>query len=323
MLRISFLIFIIVLQWLLAGSVHAQAGDAAGVRMVEVDGLRMRVQAIGLENRRPGAPVVIFEAGATNSLQAWSRVIPEVARMAPVVSYDRAGLGESDWDSEAPTPRRATTRLRSLLQRIGVQPPYVLVGHSWGGMLMHYFAGYHPGEVAGLVFVDPAPILTRDLSENLVPFNAIGAGRAGYDAYWTSFSTLVSRASPPVRAEFEMLRGLLNSELSERDLRPLPRVPVVVIVAAKYLPLPINAQLPFDSRAYFEADLRHRLGELQEWALASPDGLLLVSNRTTHAIPREAPGLVVQSVAHVLESASLPDSTPSGHAPGISKLASP
>ncbi|HYE27891.1 MAG TPA: alpha/beta fold hydrolase, partial [Allosphingosinicella sp.] len=127
-----------------------------GVRTVELDGRRVRIQALGLENRRPGQPVVVFEAGATSSLDAWRQVLPEVAAGAPVIAYDRAGLGQSEPDAVQPTPRHVTGRLRRLLRQSGAEPPYVLVGHSWGGMLIHYYAGYHPEEVAGLVFVDPA-----------------------------------------------------------------------------------------------------------------------------------------------------------------------
>ena len=289
---------------LLALSPSAAAQQPAGlpgIRIVELDGRPVRVRTEGLENRKPGTPVVVLEAGATSSLDAWSSVIADAGQRAPVVAYDRAGLGKSEWDGVRPTPRHVTARLRRLLSAIGAGPPYVLVGHSWGGMLAYYFAGYYPKDVAGLVFVDPAPVLTQGRSGSLAPFAAIGAGKAGYDAYWNSFSSLVSNARPAVRAEFEVLRALQESELSARDLRPLPDVPLVVLVAGKYLHLPFFKDYPFDPRAYFEADLRHRLRLLEEWALASRSGLLLVSRTTAHSIPREEPQLVSWAIGRVLE----------------------
>ena len=305
MLRLSLLVIALAasLPSLGAPAVAQDTAAAPGVRMVELDGRRVRVQALGLETRRQGQPVVVFEAGATSSLDAWRQVVSEVAAQAPVVAYDRAGLGQSEPDALPPAPRHVTGRLSRLLRQIGAEPPYVLVGHSWGGMLIHYYAGHHPEEVVGLVFVDPAPVLTQELSGNLAPFEAIGAGRRGYDAYWSAFGALVGKASPPIRAEFETLRRILETPLAERDLRPLPKVPIAVIVAAKYLPLPILDQMPFDARAYFGADLRHRIGLLQEWVLASPDGLLLVASETTHSVPREAPKLVSWSIGRVLEAA--------------------
>ena len=288
--------------WTAVG-VHAaaqQPGAPASVKMVAVDGRPMRVQVSGLESRKPGSPVVVFEAGATNSLDVWRSVLPQVAAVAPVVAYDRAGLGRSAWDSTAPTPRHVSSKLRRLLQGIGAGPPYVLVGYSWGGSLARYFAGYHPGDVAALVYVDPGPIVTQSLADEVAPFDAIGAGRSGYDAFWSGYAALMQRASPAARAEFDVFRGLMQREPADRDLRPAPDVPVVVLVAAKpYPPLP---GLPYDPQAQFQADLRHRIRMLQEWALVSPRGTLVVTNHTSHAIPREDPDLIVWAVKRALST---------------------
>src|SRR5918999_1676692 len=122
----------VVLSWLGAASATAQRSmSPRGVRMVDVDGHAVRVQAIGLDRRRTGGPIVVFEAGAASGLDAWSRVLPKVANHAAVVAYDRAGLGLSEWDNEEPTPRHVANRLRRLLEKIGARPPYILVGHSW------------------------------------------------------------------------------------------------------------------------------------------------------------------------------------------------
>jgi pimeloyl-ACP methyl ester carboxylesterase len=261
----------------------------------------VRVQFSGLDSRRPGSPVVVFEAGAGNALEVWTNVLPHVAAVAPVVAYDRAGLGRSQWDNEAPTPKHVSNRLRRLLERIGAKPPYVLVGYSWGGILTRYFAGYHPADVAGLVFIDPGPMVTQSAAEKLAPFDAVSAGRSGFDAYWSRLGVLFERSPPAARAEVDVFRGLMQLDSADHDLRPVPDVPVVVVIAAKYLPLPM-LQLPFDARAHFEADVRHRIKSLQEWALASPRGTLVVSNHSTHAIPREDPDLIVWAVKRVLSA---------------------
>ena len=106
--------------------------------------------------------MVVFEAGATNSLEVWGGIPYQVASMAPVVAYDRAGLGSSDWDEANPTPRHVAERLRQVLRQIGAEPPFVLVGFSWGGMLVRYFASYYPGEVVALVLVDRHPDATKN-----------------------------------------------------------------------------------------------------------------------------------------------------------------
>jgi pimeloyl-ACP methyl ester carboxylesterase len=280
------------------GAYAQQTAALPGVAMIDLDGRAVRVQSIGLQDRRPGQPVVVFEAGATNSLEVWGGILPQVASMAPVVAYDRAGLGRSEWDDASPTPKHVADRLRRVLRQIGADPPYVLVGYSWGGMLARYYAGYYPSDVVGFVFVDPGPLVTESLADNLMPFEAIGAGRAGFDSYWSSFGALLARASPAIRAENQVLRGLLERDLADRDLREIRAVPMVVIVAAKYLVVPLT--VPFDLQRHFQADLRFRLRVFNEWVLASPHGTLVMANNTTHAVPREDPGLIVSAVQRVL-----------------------
>lgn len=285
-----------------ASDAYAQQNPTqVGLTMLDLDGRAVRVQVLALHDRRPGQPVVVFEAGASNSLEIWGNVLPQVASIAPVVAYDRAGLGRSEWDGTTPTPRHVTDRLRRMLRQLGVDPPFVLVGFSWGGMLARYFAGNYPNDVVGLVFVDPSPMVTESLDDNLTPYEAIGAGRADFEAHWSSFGTLLAGASQAVRAENQVMRGLLETDMADRDLRPIPAVPMVVIVAGKYLEIPLS--VPFDLQRHFQADLRYRLRVLNEWVLASPHGTLVMANNTTHTVPREDPGLIVSAIQRVLGAA--------------------
>jgi pimeloyl-ACP methyl ester carboxylesterase len=102
-----------------------------------------------------GARTVIFESGLGDTLEVWQRVQPLVADgCTRTLAYNRAGYPGSD---PAGGPRDAATivaELRAELQSRNVSPPYVLVGHSIGGLYMQYFARNFPGEVAGLVLVD-------------------------------------------------------------------------------------------------------------------------------------------------------------------------
>jgi pimeloyl-ACP methyl ester carboxylesterase len=249
-------------------------------------------------SREAGQAIVVFEAGATSSLEAWRSVVHQFAGTTPFIAYDCSGLGESTWDEQTPAPKHVSDRLRRLLREIGADPPYLLVGHSWGGGLMRSFAGYYPDDVAGIVYVDPGPIVTQSVEDELAPFEAIGAGRAEYEAFWSGYESVIARSSPAVRAEFEVYRNLMRRDVAERNLRPPPDVPVVVIVAAKpYPPLP---GLPFDAQRHFRADLRHRLAQLQDWALASRHGTIVVTNHASHAVPRDDPDLIVWAVQRVL-----------------------
>lgn len=102
-----------------------------------------------------GAPTVVLEAGHGDGLTTWARVQPRVSKLTRVCSYDRAGFGFSDAPEKPGTIQQAAIDLRALLTNAGIQPPFVLVGHSMGGMIVRLYAAEHPEDVAGLVLVDP------------------------------------------------------------------------------------------------------------------------------------------------------------------------
>jgi pimeloyl-ACP methyl ester carboxylesterase len=85
---------------------------------------------------------------------SWSNVLPEIGRTTRVCAYDRAGLGASDPVPGVRDARDDVRDLERLLARGPIPPPYVLVGHSYGGFLARLFARAHPEQVAGVVFVD-------------------------------------------------------------------------------------------------------------------------------------------------------------------------
>ena len=112
--------------------------------------------ALHITCRGTGSPAVIFDAALGASSVSWILVQPEVARITRACAYDRAGFG---WSEAGPLPRtagRVATELRELLQRAGIPPPYLLVGHSFGGLVMRAFAARYRSETAGLVLLDPA-----------------------------------------------------------------------------------------------------------------------------------------------------------------------
>jgi pimeloyl-ACP methyl ester carboxylesterase len=120
-------------------------------QLVDVGGHRLHLRCGG-----DGTPAVVFDAALGASSLSWSLVQPAVARVTRACSYDRAGFG---WSDAGPMPRtagRIAGELHQLLQRGGVAPPYVLVGHSFGGLVMRLFAARHPGDVAGLILIEPA-----------------------------------------------------------------------------------------------------------------------------------------------------------------------
>jgi pimeloyl-ACP methyl ester carboxylesterase len=138
-------------------AVHAQdSSDAPPYpppgRLVDVGGWRLHLNCTG--ESAPSRPTVILEAGLGDFSVEWSLVQPSVARFARVCSYDRAGDG---WSEIGPHPRtfhQIVYELHTLLERAGERPPYVLVGHSYGGWLVRQYQSTYPSDVAGMVLVE-------------------------------------------------------------------------------------------------------------------------------------------------------------------------
>ena len=117
--------------------------------LVELNGRKVHVLCAG-----EGSPTVILEAGLPGSSLTWMSVFSEIAELTRVCAYDRPGYG---WSQPTTSPRTAETivqELRVLLQSTDTQPPYILVGHSFGGLLIQLYATRFPNEFTGMVLVD-------------------------------------------------------------------------------------------------------------------------------------------------------------------------
>jgi pimeloyl-ACP methyl ester carboxylesterase len=122
-------------------------------QLVDVGGYRLHIQSQGR-----GSPAVVLDSGLGGNSILWTNTLLAVAKYTQACAFDRAGYA---WSEPAPpdvprTSRQIVEELRILLTQAGLQPPYVLAGHSSGGINMLVYAYQHPDEVAGLVLVDPS-----------------------------------------------------------------------------------------------------------------------------------------------------------------------
>jgi pimeloyl-ACP methyl ester carboxylesterase len=159
LLFILLLVFMLLaLALLAAGVLYQSIGSWRDARLYTRSG---RWVPLGEGARRylreagSGEPTVLFESGIGATNLNWRRIQDAVASLARTVSYDRGGLGWSSPCRTARTPANIAVELHQMLARGGFEPPYILVGHSFGGLVMRRYALSYPDEVAGLVLVDP------------------------------------------------------------------------------------------------------------------------------------------------------------------------
>lgn len=117
------------------------------------NGRRMNILCTG-----SGSPTILLEPGFGYNNWVWTPLQRRVAQTNRVCSYDRAGLGFSDFAKEPRTPANIAADLTSLLKVAGIKGPYVLVGHSAGGMHVRAFTDMHRKEIVGMVLVDPVGV---------------------------------------------------------------------------------------------------------------------------------------------------------------------
>jgi pimeloyl-ACP methyl ester carboxylesterase len=155
-MTILYALTLLVVTLLLAGILYQQIGVAIDRRRVRPPGQIVRVPggSFHVNCVGQGDIIVILESGISASSLSWGRVQSEVAKFARVCSYDRPGFGWSDRRRGGRTPGRLAQELNLMLYTAEFKPPYLLVGHSFGGLIVRAYAAQFPNEVCGIVLVD-------------------------------------------------------------------------------------------------------------------------------------------------------------------------
>ena len=117
--------------------------------MVDVGGYSLHINCVG-----QGSPTVVLDAGSGGFSAQWVRVQREVSGTTRVCAYDRAGMGWSEMGPEPRDAKQISSELHALLAKADIEGPYVLVGHSFGGLYMQTYAARYPDEVAGVSLVE-------------------------------------------------------------------------------------------------------------------------------------------------------------------------
>jgi pimeloyl-ACP methyl ester carboxylesterase len=259
-----------------------------------------------LECRGSGSPTVVLEAGTGDRADVWSTapsgpgraVLPAVARFTRVCAYDRPGtykspdeLSRSDPVAMPRSARDIVLDLRALLRAPPVPDPYVLAGHSFGGMVARLYATTHPRRIAGLVSID--------------------AQNEGFAAAYKEFLTpeqylaAVLNPSPPPGLESYPDVEVLDLPVSAAQMRqaqadtPLRRMPLVVISHSRTLPNPFGFPPDWPIEALEQAfqDSQDELAGLV------PGARHVIAASSGHYIQLDQPKLVTREIRRVVKAA--------------------
>ena len=284
----------------LGGSALAQTAAAPNT-LVDVGGHKLNVRVSGTAN--PGVPTVVFESGLGSPIGAWFSVPSEIAAMTRVVAYERAGIGASEPGPEPRSIKQIVTELHALLAKLEVPPPYVLVGHSWGGPIIHAFAATYPKEIAGLVYEDPSDF-TQTEADILALWEKAGA-KDGREGLRKMQEQIMAPAPPGLKAEYREIDRLERGGFAElRAAGDPPDVPVVFLIAGKPQPLPPAGTFPGDYDRYFRANLEQRLDHFSKLSQLSSKGTLVHSSKSGHFMHSTEPELLVWAIQRVLSSST-------------------
>jgi pimeloyl-ACP methyl ester carboxylesterase len=212
-----------------------------------------------------GSPTVLFEAGAGGGTEAFDFVAPEIEERTTVCRYDRAGIGQSDMRPEDASPASAgdvADELERLLAAGGVEGPFVLVAHSFGGMVAQLFADRHRGDVVGLVFDDSS--LAAQVTDDLKT----------WEDGWRG--------------------GLLDMQRTKVELeatRPYGETPMVVLT-----------QNFADTEEYDKSQQRWWRRHQAALARRSTNSIHLIAIESGHVIQDQQPDLVVAAIDEVVDA---------------------
>jgi pimeloyl-ACP methyl ester carboxylesterase len=334
--RVALGFLIVLLGLAAAGAIYQAVTSARDAKtykpadqMVDVNGIQMR-----LDCRGSGSPTVVLEAGGQSWSTHWRLVQDEVAEFTRVCSYDRAGSGWSEPVDEELNPQHAAEMLHALLENGGEKPPYLMVGHSFGGVFIRAFMAQYPDEVVGMVFVDSShddqtqrippeiansPETAQARNKALATLRIypiverLGLIRA-FKLYDPTIASLKFAEKDKALLLAEMYRtgyfeaigrevDMMNAyESQPRELKSLGDLPLIALtrkVTAQDMIVQIPSTLQTMELAQQLADI---VNDMQEELVAlSTQGELIIVEDTGHNIQFDKPQAVIDAIREVFE----------------------
>ncbi|MDQ0246074.1 pimeloyl-ACP methyl ester carboxylesterase [Bacillus fengqiuensis] len=238
---------------------------------IELDGFKAYAKTLG-ENT--GTPAVVMDAGYGDYSKAWNGVSTEIAEYTKVVVYDRAGLGKSERSPYARTSLKMVKELKELLTTLKIEPPYIFVGHSFGGVNVRLYATMFPSDTAGIVLVDSIPEAYKDRLLPTMPEEF----QAAYHKQFIREGTYD-----------EFMESLVQVRVNKEHLGD---VPLIVLSAGK--------------KAFYSKKSQEIWHEMQKELLElSTNSELMIASESGHYIQNDEPEYVMDAIKKIISHSNV------------------
>ena len=279
-------------------------------RFITIDSTKIWINTIGIENRKKGQPLIVFESGYGIAMYNWDKILNGVSELAPLFTYDRPGIGESDPDNEILTTRTVPDKLMKILNYLKLEPPYIMVGHSLGGLYVRSFAVYYPDLLAGLVMIDPADF-TETMENKKLPYLDILGSVNVVDSLFAKWTREETENNKKAAMQGKIDRdGILLSLLSKNDFyeirnSKLADIPVHILTGGLYDTPKRFRPAEYNDSLLFRANKKHTLERWTEVVQSVDKGMLFYSGGAGHFVHCDNPELLISSIKIVLNDFEL------------------
>lgn len=244
-----------------------------------------------------GRPTVVIDTGVGETYESWESVTEPISRQTRVCVYDRAGYGRSEPGPMPRNSRRAADELHLLLEKSGEDGPFLLIGHSLGGLNMQVYAYSHPEKVVGLVLLDPSPLSwmtgegfpeLRELfnQASLAQREAAEAMKASSDPEAIAVAAFMDATASELEEFFKRTADEVAA------IESFGKLPLIVIGATE--PDPGFGEDGPAFRQFWN-------DESQALARKSASGQFILAEGSSHHIHLDAPQLVIDAVLELLQ----------------------
>ncbi|MNU38865.1 Soluble epoxide hydrolase [compost metagenome] len=295
---------------------QAEANYPPPGKLVDVGGYKLHINKIG-----SGSPTILLEAASGETSLSWKDIPRELAESATVVSYDRGGFA---WSEKATTPRTGPNIVRELhtaLKNEGIHGPYILVGHSLGGMYSRLFAQTYRDEVAGLVLIDAkpedddrktAPILAQEHFQKPTP-SAFVSKLLKQSGVMRIFQDALLEGLVEKKARPEFINVIAQPKYFDAVEEEGQSVPLLADLVRGHnlgaLPVRVVARglVPKETaQAGLSEEAGKRIEEIwqegqREMLKLSTDSRLIVAKKSGHYIIHDEPDLVVKVIKDLIK----------------------